>query len=653
MLSRTLIISALLLTLAQGAAAQDGAPSFAGIFSDHAVLQRDKPLRIWGTATPSQHVQVSLGSQDVGAQTDATGHWQVDLAALPAGGPYTLSVRSESGSKSLRDIVIGDVFLCSGQSNMEFKVKWSTDAWGGAYMPVNENLRFVTIAQDAQTRPLNDFKTPPSWKVAGPESSGDASAVCYYMASTIQAQQNIPVGMINSYWGGTVAQAWVSEAGLRALHAYDAPLDELAYYARSPDAARAAWIKRQSQLWQASEPDVKTKLRWIAPNFDDTGWNSLIAEGSWENSGDPALKNFDGIVWYRQEITLTKAQAKQAARLNLGPIDDTDITWVNGVNVGAATDWQTQRSYVLGRNVLKAGKNVIVVRVLDNGGGGGLWGKPEDRKIVFADGTAKTLAASWKYKISGQVLPGGVLPNEPWAVPNGLTGLYNGMIAPVMPYHIKAVAWYQGESNIYDPQKYARLLPALMADWRQGFAQPDLPFLVVQLANFGAVATETQNSKWAQLRDVQRRVVEADPHAALSVSVDFGDRSSIHPAQKAVIGQRLARNARAIVYHENVTPGGPQPTEIVRDGKDLIVKFKDTNGGLVTYSSDTAIGFETCAQDVCKYVTATASGDTVVLKDANSAGVTHVRYAWADAPIVNLYSRDDLPAVPFELAVTP
>lgn len=651
---RQAALASVLLTFPANVYAAD-APRFAGIFGDHAVLQRGQPVHVWGTAAPLQRLTLSLNSKRIVMVAGSDGKWQADLPAMTAGGPYSLSIEDESGHKtSLNDILVGDVFLCSGQSNMEFLVKYATNTWGGAFMPVNTSLRFINIVRDSQPVPLDALGNPATWQVAGPTTTADTSAVCYFMASTIHAQQNVPVGMIHSTWGGTVAQAWISAAGLHKLKSYDAGLNALAAYAKSPETAMAAWSKKALEGWQAGEPDGASHSQWIRPGFADNNWKTIAASGIWESSGNPDLANFDGIAWYRQTVTLTKAEAESATSISLGPIDDSDITWINGRVIGTTSGWQTPRNYPIAPGTLKAGKNVIVVRVLDTGGGGGLWGEPEDRKLLFAGGATKALAPEWRYRIAGQPKPGTRLPNEPWSKPNGLTNLYNAMIAPLVPYNIRAVAWYQGESNTYDPAEYAKLLPALMSDWRSAFRQPDLPFLIVQLAAFGPVATRPVESSWAALRDVQRRVVAADPHAALTVSIDFGDRSDIHPAQKTIIGERLARNAQAVVYGEGVTPGGPEPTRVTRSGNDLVVHFRNTNGGLRTYSSSTAIGFEACTSDKgCAYATAIPSGDSVILEGANSANATKVRYAWADSPFTNLFSADDLPAVPFELEIEP
>lgn len=645
----TLLAAAALLLPATGFAAD--APQFARVFGDHAVLQRDANIHVWGTATPGTNLNLTLNGKTATATAGADSRWQAQLPPLPAGGPYSLTLSDGAATTTLSDILIGDVFLCSGQSNMEFQVKYATNANGEINNSANDRLRFITIDRASAVTPSADLGRATPWQVVGPQTVGDASAVCYYMSKAISKAQNVPVGMIDSYWGGTVIQAWISESGLRSVKTYDPGLDALDQYATAPDQARENWAKATRDSWKSYEYDIDTKLRWPEPKFKDTDWQSLTPDGIWEGSGIPELTNFDGIVWYRTTVTLTSAQAKQATRVALGPVDDADITWVNGVMVGGTYGWDTPRDYALPAGTLKSGKNVIVVRAVDTGGGGGLWGKPADRKLTFADGTSLTLPAAWKYKISGPIKPGANVGGEPWSSPNGLTNLYNAMIAPVAPYTLKGVAWYQGEANVSAPVEYQSLLTTMMADWRARFDNPNLPFLIVQLAAYGPVGTQPVDSSWAALRESQRKAVAADPHAALTVSVDFGDRTDIHPTQKTVIGNRLARNAASVIYGKAVTPGGPVATDVTRSGDDLIVNFTSTNGGLVTYSSASAIGFEVCAADaVCRFVPAMPDGDRVILQGA-AINAVKIRYAWADSPIVNLYSKDDLPAVPFEMPI--
>jgi sialate O-acetylesterase len=375
----------------------------------------------------------------------------------------------------------------------------------------------------------------------------------------------------------------------------------------------------------------------------------MAAGTRWNESEASALRGHRGVAWFRNTVELTAQQAAAASHLLLGQVAAADTAWVNGVRVGAGSTWWMGRDYALPKGTLREGRNVIALRVLGDEGGGGLLGAADQRALRTADGQKIALPATWKYQRGSAIAA--AQPPAPWQPPTSLATLYNGMVAPLQGYRFKAVAWYQGESNAGAAQEYRTLLPMLFADWRRAFGQPDLPFLVAQLASFGAVATVPGNSGWAELRHAQALTVRDDPHAGLAVTFDHGDRTDIHPTQKTVVGERLARAARAVAYGESIAAGGPRARAVTRDGNDLLVRFDRADGGLRTYSSDSAIAFEACVRDACRYAYASASGDTVRLKDAAAAGATRVRYAWADAPFVNLFGKDDLPAEPFEMDV--
>ncbi len=623
-------------------------PQFARIFGDHAVLQREQPVNIWGIAAPNVALTISVNGQATTATAGADGKWQTTLPALPAGGPYTLTVSDGRITTTLSDILIGDVYLCSGQSNMEFPARLSTGAWGEIAASANPNLRFVNIDKDSSAAPRNDLKTAPSWKIAGPDTTGEASAVCYYMSKALQKEHKVPVGFIASDWGGTTIQGWISPASLRALPAYTAGVDAVAQYGAAPDKAQAAHAKEQEAWWDAHDKSAKAQRAWISPAFNDSAWSKLKATGGWKDSGAADLKAFDGVVWLRTRVTLTAEQATKANELTLGPVDTFDTTWINGQWVGSGGINWVWRDYQVPAGVFKAGENVIVLRVL---GSNGLTGTPDMRFVKTSDGQAVPLSADWTYK-TGMAAKGLTIPAAPWDVPTSLNTLYNGMIAPLAPYTVKAAAWYQGESNADAASEYRTLLPMLMADWRKSFSAPDLPMLIVQLSSYGSVSTAPGVSHWAELREAQRLTVDADPHAALIVSSDFGDRSDIHPTQKNIIGLRTARAVDNLAFGQDLTPTGPEATSVTRAGADLIIGFRYAESRLKTYSSNTAIGFEACdARDICRYVTAVADGNRIVLKGANTAETVKVRYAWSDAPFTNLYSGDDLPAVPFEMEI--
>ena len=635
-------------SLAVPAMAQASPPAFAAIFGDHAVLQRGEPLTVWGTATPGQRVAVSLAGASAEAKADAKGRWRVGMPAMAAGGPHTLAVTGGGAGTTLRDIMIGDVYLCGGQSNMAFPVRLSTGAWSD--LPANAELRFVNVQLVSEAGVQDDLKRPLDWQVVSPKTTGEASAVCYYMARSLQRRQKVAVGFINSSWGGTSIQGWIGATSLKTLPAYGERLDALADMAANPAKAMAAEARRHQQWWEAHDPQAKDQRTWSAPDFDDSAWPSLTPKGSWKDAGIPALADFDGAAWFRTTVTLDEAQARAANLLQLGPIDTYDSTWVNGVRVGGASTAWVWRNYAVPAGVFKPGRNVIAVHVLGGGQGGGLTGQPDQRGVKTADGQFIALSAPWKYQ-AGMRSTGLSIPPAPWDIPTSLSTLHNAMIAPLAGYKFKLAAWYQGESNAGQAKEYETLLPLLFADWRKTFGQPRLPFLVAQLSSYGQVPTKPVDSNWARLRDAQAKAVRGDPHAGLAVTIDVGDRTDIHPSQKAVVGERLALAARALAYGESIAPGGPEAVEVTRAGEDLLVKFKNAGAGLRTYSAAQAIGFEACAGAECRYVAAVPQGDTVALKGANAPGTTHVRYAWADAPYVNLYNAEDLPAAPFELEV--
>lgn len=625
-------------------------PAFAHVFTDHAVLQRDQPIAVWGTADPGAKLALTLNGKTVRGSADKAGKWRLQLPAMPAGGPYQLAVTAGNRSAAAKDIMVGDVYLCSGQSNMEFAMRQSTNAWSNTNASANDRLRFLNVQKNSMPVPQDELKGPVEWKVAAPDTIGDASAVCYYMARSLQAQYKVPVGFINASWGGTTIQGWIGGTSLRTLGDYKNGVDAVAQLASDPAGAMRAEEARNEAWWDAHDPAAGAQRAWKATDFDDSGWGAITPTGSWKDSGVAELKNFDGVVWFRTTVTLSEAQAAGANALQLGPIDTYDSTWVNGVRVGGASTAWMGRDYPVPAGVFKAGRNVIAVRVLSGGQGGGLTGQPATRAVRTADGQTIPLAASWKFH-TGTALKGQSVPPAPWDVPTSYTTLYNGMIAPLLGYKFKLAAWYQGESNTGAAQEYRTLLPLLMRDWRQHLAQPALPFLIVQLPGYGAPAKAPGQSGWAELRDAEAYAVQNDPHAALAVTLDAGDRSDIHPTQKTVVGERLARAARAVAYGEKTPAGGAQAVSATHDGADIVIAFKDTHGGLVTYSSDRAIGFEVCAGERCRYADAAVAGDRVVLKGAWAPDVTRVRYAWADTPFINLFDGDDLPAAPFRLDV--
>ena len=649
-------LAAGLLALANvsGAYAGDGA-GLAPVFTDHAVLQRDKPVALWGHAGANATVELSLSADgkavaNVTGRADASGAFSLALPPQAAGGPYILAFSDSAGhSQTLSDILVGDVWLCSGQSNMEFPLKAATNGageTGGAYDP---QLRIFNVPRNSQGAPATGFAKPTQWQVSSPETAGDTSAVCYFMARQLADRLHVPQGMIHASWGGTAAQVWISRQGLASVTEMKDALSVADLYQADPKAALAQWDRVREAWWRDHDPDFSKVSQWSGVLFDDSAWPTMAPQGDWEAGGIPALTTFDGVVWYRQTVTLTAGQAGQDATLDLGPVDDDDTTWINGTRVGATEGWNLPRHYVVPKGLLKAGANVIAVRVLDTGGGGGMYGNPADRGLTFASAARVSLPAAWRYHIGADIRSVGAAPVAPWAEATGPAVLYNGMIAPLAPYTLKGAAWYQGEANAGGGALYACLLPALVKDWRAQFHAPGLPFLVVQLSAFGAPQDTPQNSGWAEIRDIQRRLEHDDAGVGMAVSSDVGDRFDIHPTQKRQVGLRLALAARKVAYGEPLKLG-PRPERVYRRGRDVVVDFSGVTGRLKVYGGKDVLGFEVCAT-TCHFVSGRVEGVSVVLPGQAVAGAKTVRFGWSDVPFLNLFDAADLPASPFAMDI--
>jgi len=630
----------LVLAALTGTGAQ-AAPSLHPLFSDHAVLQRGRPIAVWGTAGPGERVKVSLGgvSRDVTAGRD--GRWRADLPAMEAGGPYRLEAAGQGASASAADVLIGDVWLCSGQSNMEFPLARALNGDAEAAAAADPLLRLLTVPKKTQAAPATGFGGAVSWAAASPQSVRDFSAACYFMVRDLRASQKVPVGAVAASWGGTAIRSWMDEAAGRAVGGEDSDL--LALYRRDPAAANRRFGERWQAWWRARSP--------VEPWRDASGlaWKPMPRIGYWEGWGDPAFAAFNGMMWARNTFTLTREEAARAATLSLGVVDEIEQTWVNGIPVGNTFGWDVARDYPLPGGLLREGENVILVNMYDGYGAGGFQGPAEALRLAFAGGGSKPLGEGWQYALAPA--GPGEPPRPPWDSAAGLSLIHNGMIAPLGPFGFKGVAWYQGETDGGMPAGYAEKLRAMMAGWRRQFGAPELPFLIVGLANYGAPALAPRASGWAEVREAQRRVAAGDGHAALVVATDLGDRLDIHPANKQEVGRRLARAARAVAYGSK-EPAGPQAVRARRDGGRIAVEFAGVTGALRSWSGSGVLGLELCGatQESCRYADAVAEGGVVRIAD-DGMPASRVRYAWADNPVVNLYDEAPLPPGPFELPI--
>lgn len=644
-------VAAVVITLVAATSTTRGQSAIAlgPLFQDHAVLQRDQPIPVWGTAGPGDEVTVSFAGSQAIARADASGRWAATLPAIAGGGPHGLEVRTTSGAtRTLSDILVGDVFLCSGQSNMEFGVAQSRGGEFVAARSANDKLRLLTIAHAARSQPAAAFERAPAWQNVEPQSLRTFSAACYFFGREVHEAQKVPVGLVSAAWGGSAIEPWIGERGLRAIGGFDARLDMLQVFARDEERANQSYGQLWEDWWR--HHGASAGAPWKP---EDPGpWSDVPGLWNWKTWGVPALASHDGMVWYRRSVSLTPAQAAQAATLSLGGIDEVDQTWVNGRVIRNTFGWGTPRAYRLPAGVLRAGENVVIVNVLSTWDAGGLVGPADALALTFEDGTKIPLGDRWRYR--AVPLATGRAPRAPWEPIAGLTTLYNAMIAPIGPYGLRAVAWYQGETNADDPTGYEKLLGGLMASWRSQFGT-DLPFLIVQLPGFGAMPTEPTEANWSDIREAQRRAVAADGHAGLVVTIDIGERGDLHPINKRDVGRRLARAARHVVYGDAIAPSGPVPIAAHREPAGVVVTFADVERSLVSYSSHQAIGFELCGAGPgsCRFVAGDVDGTRVVLPVSAPAASspTRVRFCWGPCPLCNLSDGSGLPVGPFEIPI--
>lgn len=645
------LLPGLLACLLAGTAAfaDEAAPLLHPVFQDHGVLQRDRPLPVYGYAKPGDTVTVRLGTASTKAKAGKDGRWQATLPAQAAGGPFTLTATAgtATATATASDVMVGDVYLCSGQSNMELPVSRGLDAWSQTNQANHPLIRYMTVQRAAANSPQALPPKPLSWRPVSPQTVSDMSAACYYFARDLRQVVDVPVGLIGSSWGGSSAEAWTAGPELRRIGGFNDGLDILAAYDRDAGAGTALYARQWQDWWKARGG---TDQPWADGARDGDGYRTAPAAlGTWEHWGVPELARYDGVMWLRTEVTLTADQARQASHLMLGAIDELDVTWINGKPVGSLYDPASGRDYTLAPGTLTEGVNRINLAILDLWGEGGPRGPVDAYALVLADGTRIPLSGPWHYRTAPA--SAGSPPRAPWESVAGLGTLYNGMIAPLGPLALRGALWYQGESNTDRAAAYPRLMAGLMASWRAQFGA-DLPFLIVQLPEYGYPTTTPVESGWSDLRAAQQQAVQNDKHAGLVVGIGLGDWYDIHPANKQGIGRRLARAAQSVFLGMKVPPSGPVPAAVSRQGDSISVRFTDIDGELQALASNRPIGFQLCDEGpgTCRHVDASLSGDTVTLAVGQGPAV-RVRYCWGDGPICNLYDSARMPAGPFEARV--
>jgi len=682
---RAPLIAALLALMVAGpvqrSEAQDAAKPFLHpLFTDHMVFQRGIKAPVWGWATPGSTVTVEMDHKVAAATVGTDGKWMVHLGPFNAGGPYTLTVNQVADNPQKRqtvgfsidrntarpfgfpqkavvqDVLIGDVWICSGQSNMEMGIANVYNAQDEIAKATDSNIRLFSVPKKVAGEP--QALVDSHWDVCTPQTVaaggwGGFSAVGYFFGRHLRETQHVPIGLIHTSWGGTIAEAWASASALRTMPDFAPQVDatEKTYAALKTGAGGT--IEQQLAAWYGKN-DPGTAHNWGKTDFDAADWKTMKLPAAWENAG---LPDYDGIVWFRKEFDLPDGWSGKELVLHLGPIDDDDTTYINGVQVGATRGYNIDRVYKVPAAVMKAGRNVIAVRVLDTGGGGGLDGAPEQMYLTNPEqgnGHSIPLVGDWKYKDSaplGKVAP---VPTQTDNNPNVTTVLYNGMIAPLLPYGIKGAIWYQGESNAGRGMQYRTLLPTMIKDWRARFGVGEFPFFIVQLANFTPAVDQPIQEGWADLREAQLLTSENLPRTGIAVTLDIGDANDIHPKNKQEVGRRLGLSADAIAYGNKIEYSGPLYKSMKIEGDKIRLTFSHLGGGLATSDGGPLKGFAIAGADGhFEFADAKIEGDTIVVSSAKVPVPTAVRYAWANNPVCNLVNKAGLPASSFRTDMPP
>ena len=616
------------------------------IFGDHMVLQADRPIRVWGWADADEPVIVTLGDDRAITRTDSQGQWKVVLPPRKAGGPWTLIAKGRNRIE-LEDVLIGEVWIGSGQSNMQWTVAASADKEAEIAAADHPQIRLFTMAHTTALEPQEEAQG--TWSMCTPETVGPFSAVAYFFGREIQRELNVPVGLINSSWGGTIIEAWTDRASLEKLGSLDkrlATFDQI--YARLPELE-----KEQEQADEAMRKALADDGP-AAPGLDDSAWKQMEIPNQWEQGG---LPGFDGLVWFRRTVEIPSSWAGRDLILQLGPADEVDDTYFNGVRIGGMGSfepwvnvyWDQPREYRIPGHLVQRENNVLAVRIIDKAGAGGLWGSPaEEMQLLPADASADgdspvSIAGSWRY------LQGPELTTiESLSGPNNATVLYNAMIHPLLRFPMRGVLWYQGEANRGQGLEYEQRMRALINGWRRLWNLGDFPFLYVQLApyRYGGDATLL-----AQIWEAQRRVLTL-PNTGMAVTTDVGNVEDIHPIKKQEVGQRLSLWALAHTYgRDDLVYSGPLATSVAREGNRLRVHFA-FGVGLAARNGRELTSFEVAGADGQFHpATASLDSETVLLHSPAVSTPEQVRFGWHEEANPNLINAEGLPASPFTLTV--
>jgi sialate O-acetylesterase len=616
------------------------------LISDGVILQRDEKVKVWGWAAPNEKIKLVFKTKTYNTEADSNGKWHIMLPAQKAGGPFEMVLKA-SNKITIQDILFGDIWVCSGQSNMELPMERLKEKYGDVIKnATNSNIRQFLVPDTYNFKePQKDFKDG-SWVAATPNTVLEFSGVAYFFAKDIYEKHQIPVGIINSALGGSPIESWLSD---EALKAFPKSYEEVQKYKNDTFIEHIENSdKKRSDDWYAllNSKDKGLYNHWDLPaGIDFSDWDNMEIPGY---LADSALGNVNGAVWFSKDIMVPKVMLGKPAKLFLGRIVDQDSVYINGEFVGTTGYQYPPRRYEVKPTILKEGKNTISIRIINTiGRGGFVLDKPY---YLAVDNDTIDLKGTWKYKLGTTMQP----LQGPTFIRWKPEGLYNAMIAPLTNLKIKGVLWYQGESNTDNPEQYAKTLPALINDWRNKWHQGKFPFLFVQLTNFMETTPEPTESNWAQLRQSQLESLKV-PNTGMAVTIDLGEWNDIHPLNKEDVGKRLALLARKMAYGEKtIQASSPLPCKATFNEHKVIISFENKGSDLIIKGGDDLKGFS-ISDDGVNFVWAKAiiKNNKVEVWNETTKNPTVVRYAWANNPEhVNLYSKAGLPSTPFEIKKT-
>jgi len=624
------------------------------IIGDNMVLQQGVKVRIWGTAKPGERVTVTFNNHSSSTVANTQEKWEVLLGPLKAGGPFDLTVKGDN-ILTVKNVLVGEIWLCSGQSNMEWPL---INTFNGDDTVAHANfpeIRLFTVEKHTSTTPLTDVEG--HWVVTTPDEAARFSAVGYFFGRELYQRLKVPVGLIHSSWGGTPAEAWTSTDALSSVpelkpirDRYQQSMNALPQTREAYARVLAAWEEKNLYLDSGNKGEA---LGYADPKTATADWTMMELPKQFETAG----LLIDGAVWFRRVVEVPETWSGKDLVLNMPPIDDYDTTYFNGTKIGSIgretpNSYMVSRNYVVPGALVHAGANVIAVRVFDSAGEGGFsrGGKFSLGPSTAGDTDLISLRGDWQYKVELALEPKHPdWGSRPDAVgvnnQNNPSVLYNAMIAPVVPFAIRGVIWYQGESNAGRAYQYRTLFPLMIRNWRTAWGR-QFPFYFVQLANWHAHKAEPDESDWAELREAQTMTLR-EPQTGMAVIIDIGDEVELHPRNKLDVGRRLAAWALADTYGQKVVPSGPLFDRFTIEGDKIRIKFKYA-AGLKTSDGGPVKGFAIAGEDHhFVWADARIDGDTVVVSSSQVAKPVAVRYGCADNPLVNLYNQAGLPASPF------